>query len=86
MWAVTAGGTSQDLLVEWVESGGPLVKTPERQGFGSKLIQRGLAQQLGGEIKLDFAPTGIRCVMTFPSTTVALDQADADDARERYAS
>jgi len=86
MWAVTSGGSPQDLLVEWVESGGPPVKVPERQGFGSKLIQRGLAQQLGGEIKLDFAPGGIRCVMTFPSTTVALDPGDADDARERYAS
>ena len=60
------------LLVEWVESGGPLVKKPERQGFGTKLIQRGLAQQLGGEIKLDFAPAGIRCVITFPIETMVL--------------
>jgi two-component sensor histidine kinase len=86
MWAVTTGAGEAALLVEWVESGGPPVTKPERQGFGSKLIQRGLAQQLGGEIKLDFAPAGIRCVITFPITTLALDLSDADEARERYAS
>jgi PAS domain S-box-containing protein len=86
MWAVAAGAGQPALLVEWVESGGPPVKKPERQGFGSKLIQRGLAQQLGGEIKLDFVPTGIRCVITFPISTMASDQSDGDETRERYAS
>lgn len=86
MWAVTTGTGQPALLVEWVESGGPPVKKPERQGFGTKLIQRGLAQQLGGEIKLDFVPTGIRCVITFPISTMALDQGDGDADRERYAS
>jgi two-component sensor histidine kinase len=86
MWAVTAGAAAPTLLVEWVESGGPPVKKPERQGFGTKLIQRGLAQQLGGDIKLDFAPAGIRCVITFPITIVAPDAGERDEARERYAS
>ena len=61
------------------------MKQPERQGFGTKLIQRGLAQQLGGDIKLDFAPAGVRCVITFPIETLAPD-AEAGEARERYAS
>ncbi|WP_262030658.1 sensor histidine kinase [Microvirga sp. Mcv34] len=86
MWAVTSGSGQPALLVEWVESGGPLVKKPERQGFGSKLIQRGLAQQLGGEIKLDFAPAGIRCVITFPISTMTSDQTGPGEAQERYAS
>jgi two-component sensor histidine kinase len=86
MWAVTSGSAPPALLVEWVESGGPPVKKPERQGFGTKLIQRGLAQQLGGEIKLDFAPAGIRCVITFPITTTVSDADAADEARQRYAS
>ncbi|MEE1656721.1 HWE histidine kinase domain-containing protein [Microvirga sp. CF3062] len=86
MWAVTTGSAPPSLLVEWVESGGPPVKKPERQGFGTKLIQRGLAQQLGGEIKLDFAPAGIRCVITFPIATMVTDPDDADETRQRYAS
>src|SRR3712207_4107291 len=86
MWAVAAGTSAPSLLVEWVESGGPAVKKPERQGFGTKLIQRGLAQQLGGEIKLDFAPAGIRCVITFPIDTMMADTDEAGETRQRYAS
>lgn len=86
MWAVTAGTVPPSLLVEWTESGGPTVKQPERQGFGTKLIQRGLAQQLGGEIKLDFAPAGVRCVITFPIETMMADADDAGETRQRYAS
>ena len=85
MWAIT-GGSNPLLLVEWVESGGPPVKPPERQGFGTKLIQRGLAQQLGGEIKLDFAPTGVRCVITFPLQAVILNLHEVGESQERYAS
>jgi two-component sensor histidine kinase len=47
-------------------AGWPPALKPERQGFGSKLIQRGLAQQLGGAIKLSFEPDGVRCVISFP--------------------
>jgi two-component sensor histidine kinase/PAS domain-containing protein len=86
MWAVTSGSAPPSLLVEWVESGGPTVKQPERQGFGTKLIQRGLAQQLGGEIKLDFAPAGVRCVITFPIATMVTDADEAPETRQRYAS
>jgi two-component sensor histidine kinase/PAS domain-containing protein len=85
MWALTSGPGPAALLVEWTESGGPRVSPPKRQGFGTKLIQRGLAQQLGGEIKLDFAPSGIRCVITFPIETIAAD-ADEAEAEQRYAS
>ncbi|MBM1174865.1 sensor histidine kinase [Microvirga arabica] len=86
MWALTSGSTPPSLLVEWAESGGPTVKQPERQGFGTKLIQRGLAQQLGGEIKLDFAPAGVRCVITFPIATLMTDADEATETRQRYAS
>ncbi len=86
MWAVTRGSAPPALLVEWVESGGPLVRPPERQGFGTKLIQRGLAQQLGGEIKLDFLPTGVRCIISFPLRSVALGADEANEGQERYAS
>jgi len=86
MWAATTGSHPPVLLVEWVESGGPLVRPPERQGFGTKLIQRGLAQQLGGEIKLDFAPAGVRCIITFPLRAVALNLDEPGEDQERYAS
>lgn len=85
MWAVTTGPGPALLLVEWVETGGPRVKKPDRQGFGTKLIQRGLAQQLGGEIKLDFSPSGVRCVITFPLESVAV-ALETEEDEKRYAS
>lgn len=86
MWALAPSLSPPVLIVEWVESGGPTVVPPIRQGFGTKLIQRGLAQQLGGEIKLDFHPDGIRCVVTFPVENVMIDGDEADEGQERYAS
>ncbi|MBZ6075799.1 sensor histidine kinase [Microvirga puerhi] len=87
-WAVTKGSSPRSLLVEWVETGGPPVVSPQRQGFGSKLIQRGLAQQLGGEIKLTFATSGVRCVITFPVAGIVaeLDEPTEADDRELAAS
>jgi two-component sensor histidine kinase len=47
------------LLLNWVESGGPRVTAPTRKGFGSRLIERGARDQLGGSAVADFLPTGV---------------------------
>jgi PAS domain S-box-containing protein len=60
------------LELEWVESGGPPVKPPERRGFGTQLIEKVLAAELHGEVRLEFRPEGVRCVMD-----MALDQLSA---------
>jgi PAS domain S-box-containing protein len=49
------------LRLEWRESGGPAVALPSRRGFGSRLIERGLAADLGGTASLRFDPAGLRC-------------------------
>jgi PAS domain S-box-containing protein len=49
------------LRFEWRESGGPPVEAPSRRGFGSRLIERGLAADLGGTAALHFDPAGLRC-------------------------
>jgi PAS domain S-box-containing protein len=43
----------------WTEQGGPLVVAPKRRGFGSRLIESGLARGLGGKASLDFRPQGV---------------------------
>jgi two-component sensor histidine kinase len=53
-----AGGR---LRLQWRESGGPPVEPPGRRGFGSRLIERGLAADLGGTAALRFDPAGLRC-------------------------
>jgi two-component sensor histidine kinase len=52
------------LRLDWEESGGPPVAPPARKGFGSRLLERILVRDLGGSIKLDYDPTGLRCGIT----------------------
>ena len=54
------------LEIEWREEGGPPVIPPERRGFGSRFIERGLAREFDGQVELDFAPEGVCCRMKMP--------------------
>lgn len=54
------------LEIGWRESGGPQVAVPLRRGFGSRLIQGGVGQELGGEVALDYAPEGFCCTLRVP--------------------
>jgi two-component sensor histidine kinase len=64
-WNVT--GTSQATVVRlrWTEHGGPSVKPPITNGFGTRLLQ-GLARELQGTIDLNYDPAGVRCVVDAP--------------------
>jgi two-component sensor histidine kinase len=44
--------------LKWTESGGPAVQEPSRRSFGTRLIVR-LADQLHGNIRLNYLPTGL---------------------------
>jgi two-component sensor histidine kinase len=46
----------------WQESGGPEVRPPKQKGFGSHLIERAFAGQLG-ESELMFSPQGLSCAL-----------------------
>lgn len=50
----------------WSESDGPAVGKPDRHGFGTRLLERGLGPELGGTVTLSFAPAGLRCELTAP--------------------
>jgi two-component sensor histidine kinase len=52
--------------LNWREAGGPTVTAPERRGFGTSLIQRGLTAQLGGSAEIEYAADGIRCRLECP--------------------
>jgi two-component sensor histidine kinase len=42
------------------------VKPPQRRGFGSRLIERSLAQDLDGTVHIEFAPHGVECTVDAP--------------------
>jgi PAS domain S-box-containing protein len=56
------------LHLRWEETGGPPVSPPARRGFGSRLIERSLAHDLGGTVAIEFAPGGVVCVVDAPLT------------------
>ena len=53
------------VTLDWSETGGPAVATPERRGFGSRLIATSLKGDLRGEADIDYAPGGLRVRMSF---------------------
>jgi two-component sensor histidine kinase/PAS domain-containing protein len=66
-WAVS--GDRNSVALQWEERGGPDVSGPpplHLHGFGLRLLERGLARQVGGNIRLDFAPAGLCCHMILP--------------------
>jgi two-component sensor histidine kinase len=65
-WSVRNGTAPPTLLLTWSEAGGPLVEAPKRRGFGSRLIERSLAQDLDGEVEIAFAPEGVVCTVAAP--------------------
>lgn len=62
-WDVTREGETSHLHFSWTESGGPRVAEPKRRGFGTRLIERSLAQEMNGKVAVKFAPTGVVCTV-----------------------
>lgn len=50
----------------WRERGGPKLAQPERQGFGSVLVQQVLPQELQGEVAVSYDPEGLVCTIRAP--------------------
>ena len=70
-WVISPLDGKRELELTWVEDGGPVVQTPTRKGFGSRLIQRNLAHDLGGVATIEYRPQGVISVIrTTVETTV----------------
>jgi PAS domain S-box-containing protein len=73
-WQLMQDETGRPLLrIDWHEEGGPAVSAPERRGFGSRLIEEGIAAELGGSARLSYAPEGLRCEIAIPRATTVAD-------------
>ena len=63
------------LLLQWTESGGPVVAKPSRRGLGTTMLARALAGPLNGVSRLDWRPEGLVCELELPGE--ALETASA---------
>ncbi len=64
LYAPDKGG--ERIHIEWREQGGPPVAVPARRGFGSRLIERGLSAEMGGDVRMMFEPEGLICTIDAP--------------------
>jgi PAS domain S-box-containing protein len=64
-WALK-GTDPPALSLRWQESSGPAVTPPSHEGFGSRLVERSLSEELGGAVNVSYAPDGVICTMDFP--------------------
>jgi len=63
-WQIGAPGSDEPFQFSWIETGGPTVLPPRRRGFGTRMIERALAGEFRGAVKIDHDPTGLRCMLT----------------------
>jgi two-component sensor histidine kinase len=60
----------QWMTFRWIENGGPLVASPSRSSFGTRLLQEALPRQLGGEGRLSFPPGGVEYELKIPAANL----------------
>ena len=57
---------NDELTLTWEELDGPATEPPTTKGYGTKVINASVVQQLGGHVHFDWRPTGLRFVMSAP--------------------
>lgn len=78
-WAMVDDGTA---CLHWSESGGPPVAATRGRGFGTDLIEKIVAHELGHDVDLDFAVTGVRCTLYVPVRAPSVFHIRANALRE----
>jgi len=69
-WAIERVDGKPWLALHWQESGGPPVEMPTERGFGSMLIERSIAYELGGDATMEFLTTGLSVVIKAPLQSI----------------
>jgi two-component sensor histidine kinase len=59
-------GSVPYLRIAWDEHGGPAVRTPDRRGFGMRLIEEALIYEADGRVALRFPGQGFCCEIEIP--------------------
>jgi PAS domain S-box-containing protein len=71
-WSLAPNGTANDRLVlEWRETGGPLVVPPSKSSYGMHVVRELIPYELGGTVDHVLAPEGARCRIEIPLAQLA---------------
>jgi two-component sensor histidine kinase len=66
LWSTSIAAKIPTFVFGWNESSGPPVVTPTRTGFGSRLIERVLANDFGAEVSITYPASGLVCELRAP--------------------
>jgi PAS domain S-box-containing protein len=58
-WTPSHDTAAARFKLTWAESGGPLVATPDRKGFGHTVFDRMIKQALNASVELHYRPNGL---------------------------
>ncbi|MGG5888277.1 HWE histidine kinase domain-containing protein [Falsiroseomonas sp. HC035] len=65
-WDILEACRSNRLWLRWEELDGPAVTPPIRTGFGTRMIERALASELGGNAEIEYRQRGILFTLEAP--------------------
>ena len=66
-----------DAVITWTEQGGPKIQAPPDEiGFGSRLTQLSIENQLGGTFEKEWLPDGLRMTVRIPLRSLARRSAE----------
>jgi two-component sensor histidine kinase len=72
-WAIETAPAGNRLVLRWQEKDGPPVAPLRRKGFGSQVIEHGLAHELEAVVHLDYRADGLVCTIDIPAPRAARD-------------
>ena len=70
-WQRSERGGRQYLSVIWRERYGPPPQTARKAGFGSRLIEASITDELGGDINLNYPPAGFHAEIELPVDNIS---------------
>ena len=74
---------SQLLKINWAERDVPKVERSPQDGFGLKLIERGIKHELHGRATFDFGSSGLRCSLEIPLAEAQPPSPSSGGTRDR---
>jgi PAS domain S-box-containing protein len=69
-WRLATDDPEAALRLEWRERGGAPVAIPGSDGFGTLVLRRMLAHDLGAAVDLEYAPGGLVCRIALPASQI----------------
>jgi PAS domain S-box-containing protein len=64
-WHAKPKDRTAHVEIVWKESGGPPVRAPSREGFGSRVIRYATSRERDGSVVLAYEPAGVTCTIGF---------------------